>query len=332
MGAKMRLATVGTSFVTEWFIQACQKEGSFEVTTVFSRSAERGRVFADKMGVKLVQSDWKALLNDPLIDVLYIATPNDTHFALASEALNAKKHVILEKPQVSNSKELEALLKTAKANDRYVFDAIIPIHLPNLKVIKDNLDKVGNLKLVHSTFGKCSSRYAALLAGEEPAIFSLKNSGGALMDLGVYPISLFIGLFGAPDKVFYQCTKYTNGIDLNGVITLTYPDFLAVGVIAKASDGLAFTTFSGDKAWIKASEAPSQLTEVVLIEKDKTTVLNTAQDKQTMVYEIKDFHEVIANHDDKRYNDYTTVTRQVFDVMDECRRQTGLVFPADGEQ
>ncbi len=328
----MKLATVGTSFVTEWFIKAAQKEGSFEVTTVYSRSAEKGRAFADKMGVKGTQSDWKALLDDPNIDVLYIATPNDTHYDLATQALNAKKHVILEKPQVSNSKELTALLKTAKANDRYVFDAIIPIHLPNLKVIKDNLHHVGQLKLAHITFGKCSSRYAALLAGEEPAIFSLKNSGGALMDLGIYPISVFIGLFGAPKKVFYQCTKYTNGIDLNGVITLTYPDFLAVGVIAKDSDGLAFSTFSGDRAWINASEAPSQLTQVHLIEKDKSTLISGFQDPQTMVYEIKDFHHVIANHDDARYNDYTKVTKTVFEVMDECRRQTELVFPADGEQ
>ena len=328
----MKLATVGTSFVTEWFIQAAQKEGSFEVTTVYSRSAEKGRAFADKMNVPLVQSDWEALLSDPKIDVLYIATPNNTHYSLAKEALMAKKHDLLEKPQVSNTKELTDLLKVAKDNDRYVFDAIIPIHLPNLQVIKDNLHKVGPLKLVQSNFGKRSSRYDALVAGEEPAIFSLASSGGAMMDLGVYPISLFVGLFGTPKEVSYQCLKYANGIDLNGVITLRYPEFLAVSVIAKDTDILPFSTFSGDKAWIKADDAPSQLTHVTLFEKDKPTLLSSTQDKQTMVYEIKDFAQVIANHDDARYNEFTAITKTVIAVMDECRRQAGLVFPADGEQ
>lgn len=328
----MKLATVGTSFVTEWFIQAAQKEGSFEVTTVYSRTLDKAREFADKLKVPLIQSDWKALLSDTDIDVLYIATPNNTHYALAKEALEANKHVILEKPHVSNTRELQDLLKTAAAHDRYVFDAIIPIHLPNLKVIKDNLHKVGDLKMAHISMVQRSSRYPALLANQEPAIFSLNNSGGSLMDLGVYPISVFIGLFGAPTAVSYQCGKYTNGIDLHGVLTLTYPTFMAVSVLAKDSAGVNFSTFSGDTAWIHADKAPSQLTQVTLFEKDKTTLLSGEQDTQTMVYEIKDFYEVIVNHDDQRYNEYTTVTRQVFEVMDECRRQVGLVFPADGEQ
>ena len=328
----MKLATVGTSFITEHFILAAQKEGSFEVDTVYSRTPDKAQALADKFKVPHTQSNWEALLADPTLDVIYIATPNDTHYDLACAVLNAKKHVILEKPFVSNAREFKSLMEIAKANHRYVFDAIIPIHLPNLTLLKESLNQLGELRMINMSMVQRSSRYAALQANQEPAIFSLKNSGGALMDLGVYPISILIALFGKPQKVSYVCHKYTNGIDVNGVLTLTYPTFMAAAVVAKDSAGLNFMTFSGDKGYLHVDKAPSMINTLVFVEKDKTTDLSQIQDAQTMVYEIKDFYDVILHHDDAKYDAWMSVTAQVIDVIDDCRKMADLVFLADGEK
>jgi predicted dehydrogenase len=328
----MRLATVGTSFITEHFIAAALLEGSFKVTTVYSRSIDKAKALADKFKIPYVQDDYKALVNDPNLEVIYIATPNDTHFNLAKEALEAKKHVILEKPFVSHHKELKALLKIAKDNDRFVFDAIIPMHLPNYPILKEALSKVGRLRVCNLSMVQRSSRYNALLSGEEPAIFSLNHSGGALMDLGIYPISICMGLFGKPKDVDYLCNKFSNGIDVNGVITMSYPDFIVVATIAKDSTGLNFMTFSGDQAHVLVDKAPSLISSIVLVEKDKSTELAHSQDSSPMVYEIKDFYEVITQKDTLRYDTWMKLTSDAFEVVDTCRKKADIIFTADREK
>jgi predicted dehydrogenase len=329
---KMRLATVGTSFITEHFIAAALKEGSFEVTTVYSRTLDKARVLADQFNIPLIQDDYKALVHDPMIDVIYIATPNDTHFKLAKEALEAQKHVILEKPFVSHSQELRELLEIAKANDRYVFDAIIPMHLPKYPILKEAIIKAGQINHCNLSMVQRSSRLNALLSGEEPAIFSLNHSGGALMDLGIYPISICVGLFGKPKEVSYLCHKFSNGIDLNGVITMSYPDFIVIATIAKDSTGLNFMTFSGDKGHILVDKTPSLISSIAFVEKDKTTELAYPQDASPMIYEIKDFYEVITQKDTKRYEAWMKLTSDAFEVVDLCRKKADLVFTTDRDK
>lgn len=326
----MKLATVGTSFVTDHFIKAAQKEGSFEVDTVFSRTVEKAKFLADKYNIPHTQSDWKALLADPQIDVVYLATPNDTHFSLAKDLLMAKKHVIVEKPFVSNITEFKTLLSIAKSNDCYVFDAIIPVHLPNFKTLKQAVQLIGRISLCNFAMVQRSSRYASLLANEEPAIFSLEHSGGALMDLGIYPITICIGAFGSPLSVTYTCNKYTNGIDLSGVITMTYDGFIAVASIAKDSTGLNFMSIGGDRAHLQAEKSPSQLAQIKLVEPDKSTELGFPQDELSMVYEIKDFYNVIMDQDDHRYEEWMAITEKAILVLDACRKHANLVFKADG--
>ena len=150
------------------------------------------------------------------------------------------------------------------------------------------------------------------------------------MDLGVYPITILVGLFGIPNHCSYLCNKFANGIDVSGVITLKYPDFIAVATVAKDTTGLNFMTFNGDKAYLKADKAPSSVSQVLLVEKDKSTELGSIQQPLTMSYEIKDFYEVIVNHDDQRYLQWMNVTEMAFKVLDDCRRQASLVFTADG--
>lgn len=328
----MKLATVGTSSITEHFIQSLKREGSFVLDTIYSRDPKKADALALKYGVPNTCSDWMSLLHNPDIDVLYIATPNGTHYGLARDAVLAKKHVILEKPYVSNLKEFDNLQALAKANGVYVFDAIIPMHLPNYAILKDVLVRIGDLRIVNLAMVQRSSRLNALYAGDEPAIFSPKQSGGALMDLGVYPISVLVGLFGAPQSVKYTCSTYTNGIDLNGAITLTYPTFIANATIAKDSTGLNFTVFGGDQGYIHLDKAPSQLMSVTLNQGGVLTELGVHQESLSMIYEIADFAQVLRGEGVERVDAWMEITRSAISVMDACRQQVGLRFPADREE
>jgi scyllo-inositol 2-dehydrogenase (NADP+) len=324
----MKIATVGTSVITHHFIDALKHEPFFELSHVYSRSEEKGNELAHQYDVKVI-TDWNELLSNPEIEVIYLATPNDVHFAQCIDVLKAKKHVICEKPFVSNSREFREIMKVVHETKYFCFDAMTVMHLPNLKVIKEALVNIEPIKLMTSAMVQYSSRYDLLLQGTVPNIFDLDHSGGALMDLGVYPLGLSIALFGKPDSLHYECNKYVNGVDLSGVITLKYPDKVIANIIAKDSRGQNFTYISGEKGAIVVPEQASRLVSVQLVTPKETLELGVEQARNAMVHEIQAFAQIIKNNDWKVYQSHMDNTELLMSCLDELRNQANIVFKAD---
>lgn len=324
----MRIATVGTSVITQHFIDALKHEPYFEFTHVYSRSEEKGLEFARQYGVNVI-SNWDVLLNHPEIDVIYIASPNDVHFSQCIDILKAHKHVICEKPFVSNSKEFSEVMRVVYETKHFCFDAMTVMHLPNLNVIKEALVKIEPIKLMNSAMVQYSSRYDVLLQGTVPNIFDLDHSGGALMDLGVYPLGLSIALFGKPESLHYECNRYINGIDLSGVLTLKYADKIVVCVIGKDSRGQNFTYISGEKGTLIIPEQASRLVSVQLVTPKETSELGVDQVRNAMVYEIQAFANILKNNDWDIYQSHVKNSEIVMSCLDDARKQANIVFKAD---
>ena len=324
----MRLATVGTSVITHHFLDALKQEPYFELAYVYSRNEEKGLDFAKQYEVPVI-SDWNTLLNQKDIDVLYLATPNDVHFSQCIEALRAHKHVICEKPFVSNMREFNEVMRVVQETKHFCFDAMTLMHLPNLQVIKDHLSEIEPIKLVNSAMVQYSSRFDLLAQGTIPNIFDLDHSGGALMDLGVYPLGLCIALFGKPESIHYDCNKYVNGIDLSGILTLKYPDNVAACVIGKDSRGQNFTYISGEKGAIVIPEQPSRLVNVQVVTPQETRNVGVEQAQNAMVDEIKAFASILKNNDWNTYQSHVNNTEILMTCLDDARKQTKIVFKAD---
>lgn len=324
----MRLATVGTSVITHHFLDALKHEPFFELAYVYSRSEEKGLEFAKQYDVPVI-CDWNTLLNKEDIDVLYIASPNDVHFAQCMDALRANKHVICEKPFVSNMREFKELMEVVYETKHFCFDAMTVMHLPNLQVIKDSLKEVEPIKLMNSAMVQYSSRYDLLAQGIIPNIFDLNHSGGALMDLGVYPLGLSIALFGKPESLHYECNKYVNGIDLSGVLTLKYPDKIVVCVIGKDSRGQNFTYISGGNGAIVIPEQASRLVSVQIVKPKETKDVGVAQAQNAMVHEIQAFASILKNSDWGVYESHVKNTEILMSCLDDVRKQVNIVFKAD---
>ncbi len=324
----MRLATVGTSVITHHFLDALKHEPYFELAYVYSRSEEKGLDFAKQYEVPVI-SDWNTLLSQMDVDVLYVASPNDVHFSQCLDALKAHKHVICEKPFVSNLTEFNELMRVSNETKHFCFDAMTLMHLPNLKVIKEHLHEIEPIKLMNSSMVQYSSRYDLLAQGTIPNIFDLNHSGGALMDLGVYPMGLCIALFGKPESLHYECNKYVNGIDLSGVLTLKYPDKVCVCVIGKDSRGMNFSYISGERGAIVIPEQPSRLVSVQLITPKETRELGVEQAQNAMVEEIKAFAQILKNNDWQTYQSHVKNTEILMSCLDLARKQANIVFKAD---
>ena len=181
----MKVATVGTGFIVEWFLTSVEQNEGAKCVAVYSRKETTGRKLADQYHVEKVYTDFTEMLKDAEIDTVYVASPNSLHYHYALEALQAGKHVICEKPFTSTVDELKHLIQVAKAKRLFLFEAIVTRHMPNYRIIREHVEQLGKIRMIQCNFSQYSSRYDKFLAGENPNVFNPAFSGGAVMNLKI---------------------------------------------------------------------------------------------------------------------------------------------------
>ncbi|RDI42332.1 Gfo/Idh/MocA family protein [Falsibacillus pallidus] len=326
----LNFGTIGTSSITTKFIDASKKGNNLKLTSVYSRDEGKAKEFADKFGAEYIFTDLEEMAKSSLIDAIYIASPNSMHYEQAKLFLKNKKHVICEKPIFSNSAELEEIFQVAEENGVFILEAIRNIHSPNFKKLKENISKAGAVRSANLHYVKYSSRYDLFLEGEVPNIFNPSFSGGALVDLGVYPIFLAAGLFGEPKEIFYYPVLLSNGIDGSGTLVLVYEGFVCTILCSKIAQSYAPNEIHGENGtFILDYAAP--ITSIEFIEhhfmnKENLTV---DQNENDMVYEIEEITGIIENNNQVKYAELKDLSRLVLKITETARKKSGIVFDAD---
>ena len=168
-------------------------------TAVGSRSRESADRFADKFGIASRHAGYESLVADPDVDVVYVATPPPMHRDNAILALRAGKHVLVEKPFTMNAVEAREIVQVARETERFAMEAMWTRFLPHVGVIRDWLERglLGDIVTVTADHGQWFA--------EDPEfrLFAPELGGGALLDLGVYPVSFASMVLGTagPDHV-----------------------------------------------------------------------------------------------------------------------------------
>ncbi|MBF1092884.1 MAG: Gfo/Idh/MocA family oxidoreductase, partial [Solobacterium sp.] len=178
------------------------------------------------------------------------------HYQYAKDAILAGKHVIVEKPFTVTLAEAKELQELAIKHECMLFEAILSRYSKNYEHLKDELIKIGKIKLIQANFSKYSSRYDEFRKGIITPTFDKAHGGGALMDLNVYNIHFVVGLFGLPKKVQYYPNLAENGVDTSGILIMEYPDFQAVCTAAKDSTSNPFVIFQAEDGTIVYPERP----------------------------------------------------------------------------
>jgi predicted dehydrogenase len=174
-----------------------------------------------------------------------------------------------------------------------------------------------------------SSRYDALKAGKIENIFDPNMAGGALMDLGIYPVTLACALFGAPKTSHYMANKHENGIDLSGIISLHYDTHIFNCVIAKDCASHNETLLIGEKGYLKVEGSISRIDSVEWISKQSRMDYSVDQIDNRMFYEAKDFVDCILNNDVENYEALNQITRDALSVLEKSKADVGLDFGED---
>ncbi|WP_435850832.1 Gfo/Idh/MocA family protein [Streptomyces roseolus] len=216
----VRWGVLATGGIAERFVTDLTELDGAEVVAVASRTEASARAFADRFGIGRAYGDWDGLFADPEVDVVYVATPHHAHREAAGRALEAGKAVLCEKAFTLNAREAEELVALARDRGLFLMEAMWMYCNPLIRrlagLVRDGA--IGDVRTVQADFGLAGS-FGPDHRLRDPAV-----GGGALLDLGVYPVSFAQLLLGEPDAVQAHARISPEGVDLNTGMLLGWSD------------------------------------------------------------------------------------------------------------
>ena len=326
----MKLGILGTGMIVREFLPWLAGEDSpFTVQALCStqRSAPAAAELCEQYHIPQHTTNYFELLQ--WVDVVYLAVPNNQHARYAKVALEAGKHVIVEKPMAVNALQAEELACLARRKKVFLFEAMTTQYLENYNKIRELLPRIGTVKLVQCNFSQYSSRYDAFCAGETPTSFDPARAGGALMDLNVYNISYVVGLFGEPNQVHYTA-NIERGIDTSGILTMDYNSFRAVCMAAKDCGAPARYVIQGTKGYILQKSTANCCGGITFHPnegKEEHYNLNGGRPREAAEFET--FARAMESGDQELCTRMQDTSIAVSRVLTVARRSAGIRFPGE---
>ncbi|MBS2970824.1 Gfo/Idh/MocA family oxidoreductase [Metabacillus sp. KIGAM252] len=325
----IRFGVIGTNWITEKFLDAAAQTGELELTAVYSRTEDRASQFAEKHGARHTYTNLEKFAASKEFDAVYIASPNSLHAEQAILCINHGKHVLCEKPIASNAAEMKKMIEAARANEVLLMEAMKTTLLPNFTSIKKNLDKIGKIRRYVASYCQYSSRYDAYKEGKILNAFKPEFSNGSMMDIGIYCIAPMVALFGKPNSIQATAHLLESGVDGEGSILFQYEEHDAIVMFSKITDSYIPSEIQGEAGSIVIEKFSTMENVRIQFRTGESEDISVEQNENSMYGEAKEFSALIR--EGKLESSINTFENSltVLEIMDEARRQIGLVYPAD---
>lgn len=326
----MKLGILGAGFIAHVMADTVRRmqtagHGEVELYAVAAREEDRARDFARQYGMPCAFGSYEAMLQDPAVDFVYIATPHSHHYRHIRLCVDHGKPVLCEKAFTVNARQADDVLRRARARGVLVTEAIWTRYQPMRRMLDEVLQSgvIGRPQLLTANLGYAMTQNRRIV---DPAL-----AGGALLDVGVYTLNFAEMVFGRADGVQGLCTKHETGVDLTDSITLTWADGRAAHLTAAANavtdrygavygtDGYLLveninnpqkiTVFDGHNRPVRELPCPSQLTGY------EYELLETVRCLEQGLVECPSMPHAETVH--------------MMEVMDHLRAQMGIVYPCE---
>ena len=243
MSGKIRCGILGPGGIAHKFAEALKAIPDAEIVAVGSRDHQRANAFADTFDVPYRHGNYVELANNRRIDVVYVATPHPFHKECAMLCLEAGKAVLCEKPLTVDADQAEALIACAREHKQFLMEAMWTRFIPVMVQVREWLADgvIGEPRMLTADFGNRVELTAENMKGR---LFALELAGGAMLDIGVYTVSLASMVFGTPTKIESLAHIGETGVDEQAAVLLSYD----AGQIANLS--CAITTRTSQDARI----------------------------------------------------------------------------------
>ena len=327
---KIRWGILGCGRIARKFAADLKLVDDAELIAVGARALSTAEAFASDFPSKHIHGSYEALVSDPEVDVIYVATPHALHHQHVMLCLKHKKAVLCEKAFAINYRQAKEMIDFANAQNTFIMEAFWTRLLPHYLKMKDMIaeGKIGSIKFINAEFGfKPTPPFP-------PRLYDPSLGGGALLDIGVYPIFLALDLLGKPDQIDAAMTPASTGVDEQCAIRFTYKGGAIAHLFCSLSSNLATgADIAGDQGRIRMTHrfhGPTTLLEYYsgIVDTRETVPFEKASGNG-YEYEARHVNEclkknliespVITHH-------HTLLTMQTLDTI---RAKVGIKYPAD---
>ena len=322
----MKIGILGAGNISRKVAPALVALPEIECYAVASRDLEKARAFADEFGFEKVYGSYEALLSDPAVELVYVATPHSHHYEHMMLCLEHGKNVICEKAFTMNAQQAKRICAAAKERGLYAAEAIWTRYMPSRKMIQELLDS--------GIIGKPNTLTANLsyVISGVPRIYDPALAGGALLDIGVYGLNFALMHFGSDIvRVESSVTKMGTGVDGMEVITLHYRDgrmaVLTHSVYCR-SDRMGI--IHGDKGYLVVENINNPQSIQVFDTEDRLLARYTVPEQVNgYEYEFAEAVRCITEGKPEADSMPHADTIEVMELMDSLRKSWGVVYPQE---
>lgn len=213
-GPTLRWGVLAPGRIASDFVETLHANSDQRVSAVASRSLDRATEFATRFGIERAYGDYEQLVADPAVDIVYVACPHSEHRKLALLAIAAGKHVLVEKPIGMNAAEAREIADAARAAGVFAMEAMWSRFLPQTTVLAALVadGALGDIRIVTADFGSVFD-FDPVGRAFNPAL-----GGGALLDIGVYPVWFAHFVLGAPSRIVASGSLASTGVDAQAAL------------------------------------------------------------------------------------------------------------------
>lgn len=322
---ELKWAVLGTGVIANQMAQALQSMGR-TLYGVGNRTYEKAVAFGEKYHVEKVFDTYDDAINDPEVDVIYITTPHNTHYPLMKKALEQGKHLFVEKSITLNSRELSEMVALAKEKNVVLAEAMTIWHMPLYKKLWDIISsgKLGKVQMITVNFGSFKEY------DMNNRFFNMNLAGGALLDIGVYALSIVRSFMNSnPDQILSQMKPSPTGSDEQATILLRNPDGqMATVALSMHSKQPKRSMISCEKGYIEIMEFPrADKAMIVDAETGEREEILAGETANALRYEIEDMEAAVLE------GQIVTMKLEescdVMDIMTGLRKEWDMKYPGE---
>lgn len=327
MADQLRWGILATGWIADLFVRDLKLAGH-AVAAVGSRTQEGADRFAREHGIPVAHGSYAALAADPQIDIIYVATPHPQHVAAAKLALHAGKHLLVEKPFTLNAREAAEIADLAAEKGLVVLEAMWTRFLPHMIRLREII-AAGTIGAVRSITADHRQHLP-----DDPGhrLNALDLGGGALLDLGIYPISFCWDVLGKPETIHAQATFRETGADAQVATIFGYGSgAIATTLSSSDSAGPNRAAVVGTKGRIEIDRVWYTPTTFRVYD-DANTVIETFDGGvpgRGMQFQAAEVERLVAAGLTAGAILPPAETVAIMATLDEIRRQIGLVYPQE---
>ncbi|MGO2084207.1 Gfo/Idh/MocA family protein [Vagococcus sp.] len=311
------IGVVGTGSIAHEFLKMIDRT-QYDVKAVFNPNPVSLSRFAEEYAIDKKFSRYNDFLLEDL-DMIYIGSPNQTHYTYIKEALLANKHVLCEKVMVLQGSEARELFSLAKDRDLVLLEAMSLFYMPLYREVEKLIHskKLGKMSGLNITFGSCKEY------DPENRFFSLAKGGGALFDIGTYALSAAVFILGQQTELLAtKVIMADTGVDEKSLTLLTNEEQVLASVSFSFRGRMPKQIIlSGDEGYLTIEEFPRAEEGTVIYNTGEKEKLNVGSHRELFNYELERMNAYISGEIEGQ--DVRETTLKVIEIMDEMREQWG---------